>query len=148
MPTVYIGIGSNLGDRKANITRALQRLGAVGGLIVDKVSSLSESTPRGAWGPDFINAVARITTELGPRELLGQLQAIEKELKREGSFKNAPRTIDLDILLYGQEVIDEPDLTIPHPRMLERDFVLQPLLEIEPGFTECLESLKKQKARS
>jgi len=131
MPAVFIGIGSNLGDRLANINNAINYLRSDKGIIVEKISSFIETAPVGAPGPEYLNGVIKITTDLPPKTLLIVLQNIEKKLGRYRPFKNAPRTIDLDILLYGGEVIDEPDLKIPHPRMYEREFVLKPLREIE-----------------
>lgn len=136
MPTAFIGLGSNLGDREANLRAALEQLGARPETRVVRVSSLLESEPvncpPGA-GP-FLNGVAKLETSLTPRELLGRLLEIEMGLGRDrtGEARNAPRTIDLDLLLYGDVVIDAPDLTVPHPRMPERHFVLWPLLQIEP----------------
>ena len=132
MSIVYIGIGSNLGDRKANCMRAIELL-AGKGIVVRKESSLYETDP---WGyknqPKFLNMAIEIETELKPRDLLGILAVIEKELGRKKSHKWGPRIIDLDILLYNSIIIDQDDLKIPHPSMHERDFVLKPLYEIAP----------------
>ena len=132
MSIVYIGIGSNLGDRKANCMRAIELL-AGKGIVVRKESSLYETDP---WGdknqPKFINMAIEIETELKPQDLLGILAGIEKELGRKKSRKWGPRIIDLDILLYNSITIDQDDLKIPHPFMHERDFVLKPLYEIAP----------------
>lgn len=132
MSIVYIGIGSNLGDRKANCMRAIELL-AGKGIVVRKESSLYETDP---WGdknqPKFLNMAIEIETELKPRDLLGILAGIEKELGRKKSHKWGPRIIDLDILLYNSITIDQDDLKIPHPFMHERDFVLKPLYEIAP----------------
>lgn len=130
----YIGLGSNLGNREANLREALTRLAALPETRLVRESSFLETaavdSPAGA-GP-FINGVALVETALSPRELLEALLAIERELGRErrGQPRNAPRTLDLDLLLYGEQVIDEPDLEVPHPRMAEREFVLWPLLQI------------------
>lgn len=133
MAIVYIGIGSNLGDREKNINGALNLLKENCKII--KGSSLYETEPVGIKGQDlFLNGVVEIETELSPKELLLFLQSIEKKLKRVRVIKNGPRTIDLDILFYGSKVINEPDLTVPHPRLHERLFVLMPLEEIAPGF--------------
>jgi len=135
----YIGLGSNLGDRLANINKAIEYLRENQDIAVEEVSSIIETEPQG--GPPqgkFLNAVVKIRTALKPKELLRVLQGIEEKLGRVRNIKNGPRTIDLDILLYGDEKIDEPDLKIPHPRMRERSFVLRPLLEIEPNIFKRL----------
>ncbi|MEK6732323.1 MAG: 2-amino-4-hydroxy-6-hydroxymethyldihydropteridine diphosphokinase [Candidatus Omnitrophota bacterium] len=127
----YIGIGSNLGDRQKYIESAIQRLKETKGIEVKKVSSIYETDPAG--GPSqgkYLNGAIEIETELGPRELLTRLLNIETLLGRERTVKNGPRTIDLDILLFGDKKIDEPGLKIPHPRMCEREFVIKPLKEI------------------
>jgi len=131
---VYIGVGSNLGDRLKNIKAALAHLGAAAGIEVEKVSSIIETFPQG--GPpqgNYLNAVLRLKTDLSARALLVVLQDIERRLGRERKGKNGPRTIDLDILLYGDQSIDEPDLKVPHPRMRQREFVMKPLAEIVNG---------------
>lgn len=130
----YIGIGSNLGDRQRYIEDAVQRLRETKGIEVKRVSSIYETEPVG--GPSqgkYLNAAIEIDTELSPRDLLTALLDIEKELGRVRTVKNAPRAIDLDILLYGDKNIDEPDLKIPHPRMAGREFVMKPLKEIYEG---------------
>lgn len=130
----YIGLGSNLGNREANLRAALDRLAALPGTRLVRESSLMETepvdSPPGAGL--FLNGAAWIETSLAPRQLLEALLVIERELgrDRQGQARNAPRTIDLDLLLYGEQVIDEPDLQVPHPRMSEREFVLWPLLQI------------------
>lgn len=130
----YIGVGSNLGDRQGNIEAAIQRLREAGGIEVTKVSSIYETEPVGGpQQPKYLNGVIAINTELEPRQLLLALQKIENQLGKQRSVKNGPRTIDLDILMYGEEEIDEPDLKIPHPRMHEREFVLKPLRDIVQG---------------
>ena len=131
---VYIGIGSNQGRREKNIEAALDFLGRAEGITVEKVSSVIETDPQG--GPPqgkFLNAVVKIRTTLPPAKLLALLQDIERKLKRARTLKDGPRTIDLDILLYGDEEIDQEGLSVPHPRMCRRLFVLRPLLEIEPA---------------
>ncbi len=130
MEEVYIGIGSNLGDRSKNIKQALEFLKDIDGIKLDKVSSFIESKPETGVGPDYLNGVAKISTEISPRDLLEVLQGIENRLGRQRPFKAAPRTIDLDILLYGKRVVNEPGLVIPHPRIHQREFVLQPLAEL------------------
>jgi 2-amino-4-hydroxy-6-hydroxymethyldihydropteridine diphosphokinase len=129
--TVYLGLGSNLGDRQGNISRALKLLHPA--VQVELVSSFYETEPVGYLDqPRFINAVCRGSTVLTPRELLHRVKEIERKLGRTPSFPNAPRPIDIDILLYGSQVIRSPELTIPHPRLQERAFVLLPLAEIAP----------------
>jgi 2-amino-4-hydroxy-6-hydroxymethyldihydropteridine diphosphokinase len=130
----YIALGANLGDRAHSIGAALDRLRSEPLIIVRKVSSLLENPAVGGptGSPPFLNAVAEIATTLPPRDLLGRLLDIERDLGRRRLGKWGPRTIDLDLLLYGDQAIDEPGLTIPHPRMHERDFVLGPLVEIAP----------------
>lgn len=131
MAVVYIGLGSNLGDRLANLQQAAQLLHNEVTLI--QVSSVYETEPVGnAEQPWFLNAVLEGYTELGPQELLEFALAIETALGRVRSFPNAPRTIDIDILLYGEEVVASSALTIPHPRLTERGFALCPLTEIAP----------------
>ena len=127
----YIGIGSNLGDRRKYIENAIQKLNETKGIEVKKVSSIYETDPLG--GPiqgKYLNGVIEIETEIEPRELLTRLLDIEIQLGRKRTVKNGPRTIDLDILLFGDKKIDEPGLKIPHPRMQRREFVMKPLKEI------------------
>ena len=131
--TAYIGMGSNIGDREANLSRAVAFLGQVNGVEVTAVSSYYNTAPVGyVQQPDFLNAAAEIKTTLSADELLQVCICIEKELGRERIIRWGPRTIDLDILLYGDQIINEEYLTVPHPRMHERDFVLEPLNEIAP----------------
>ncbi len=130
---VFIGLGANLGDRGAALQQALASLAALPQTEVRQVSSLYRSAPVDADGPDYLNAVAELATELTPKALLQALQAIERAAGRERLYRNAPRTLDLDILLYGDEAITTPDLTVPHPRMGERAFVLLPLSELAPA---------------
>jgi 2-amino-4-hydroxy-6-hydroxymethyldihydropteridine diphosphokinase len=132
----YIGIGSNLDQPEARVERALEELARLPQTRLSARSSLYRSTPVGyAAQPDFINAVAELDTELAARELLAELQSIEARHGRRRSFANAPRTLDLDLLLYGDARIDGPQLVVPHPRMHERAFVLRPLVEIAPHAT-------------
>src|SRR4030042_1436066 len=120
---VYIGLGSNLGERVQNINKALEYLRSCVGISCQDVSTRTESEPVGGPPqPKFINGVARLETELSARQLLGVLLEIEQKLQRTRGVANGPRTIDLDILLYGEEIIREPGLSVPHPRMCERDF--------------------------
>lgn len=127
----YISIGSNLGDRRVNIDSAIQRLREAQGIEVRRISGIYETDPVGGPPqPKYLNGVVEIDTELGPRQLLLVLQEIEKGLGRIRTVKNGPRTIDLDILTYGDKKISAPDLKIPHPRMRERAFVQRPLKEL------------------
>jgi 2-amino-4-hydroxy-6-hydroxymethyldihydropteridine diphosphokinase len=131
--SAYVGIGSNLDDPAARVRDALVDLAALPGTRLVKRSSLYRTQPQGyAAQPDFVNAVAALDTELAPAELLDRLQAIETNAGRRRSFPNAPRTLDLDLLLYDAYRIDHPGLVVPHPRMHERAFVLVPLVEIAP----------------
>jgi 2-amino-4-hydroxy-6-hydroxymethyldihydropteridine diphosphokinase len=130
----YIGVGSNLDQPRAQVESALDELGQLPRTRLRARSSLYRSAPLGYEAqPEFINAVARVDTELGAGELLAALQAIEARHGRRRSFANAPRSLDLDLLLFGDERISRPELTVPHPRMHERAFVLLPLIEIAPG---------------
>ena len=129
----YVGLGANLGeDPGATLTQAALRLAALPGTQVAALSSVWRSAPVDAEGPDFLNAVAALDTTLAPLELLDALQAIEQAHGRERPYRNAPRTLDLDLLLHGDAVLTTPRLTLPHPRLGERAFVLRPLLEIAP----------------
>ena len=128
----YVGIGANLGDARANVLDALRRLALVDGTLVIETSGLYRTAPIDSSGDDYINAVACIDTALDPHELLKALQDIEQAHGRERPYRNAPRTLDLDLLLYGDQVIATETLTVPHPRMHERGFVLAPLAEIAP----------------
>ena len=129
----YVGLGANLGaDLLATLTQAAQALATLPGTELTALSSAWRSAPVDAGGPDFLNAVAALDTMLPPVELLDALQAIERAHGRERPYRNAPRTLDLDLLLHGDAVIDTPRLTLPHPRLAERAFVLRPLLEIAP----------------
>ncbi|HEX6940035.1 MAG TPA: 2-amino-4-hydroxy-6-hydroxymethyldihydropteridine diphosphokinase [Longimicrobiales bacterium] len=132
MARVYLGVGTNLGDREANLRTALRRLGALGRIAA--VSSVYRSEPVGHRPqPDFWNLVVELETVLTPEALLREAQRVEAELGRVRSFRNAPRPMDIDLLLYDDGIIDSPVLTVPHPRMMERGFVLRPLVEIAPG---------------
>ena len=130
--TAYIGLGANLGDAARTLQQAIQALQHVPGLSLLRASSLYKSAPHQARGPDFINAVACVSSSLNPIELLSALHAIEQAFGRERPYPNSPRTLDLDLLLYGSARIDSPRLQVPHPRMLERAFVLAPLAQIAP----------------
>ncbi|MFA6384758.1 MAG: 2-amino-4-hydroxy-6-hydroxymethyldihydropteridine diphosphokinase [Candidatus Omnitrophota bacterium] len=141
MVVCYIGLGSNLGDREQYIKAALRKMKSLIGTKVRKISGIVESLPQGGpvQGP-YLNAVAEIETDLGPYQLLSELQNIESALGRVRTAVNGPRTIDLDILTYGDVRLEEDALCIPHPRMLEREFVLLPLQEIAPA---AVEKIKK-----
>lgn len=130
--TAYIGLGANLGDAPAALRAAVQALAALPGTQVLQCSALYRSAPVDATGPDYHNAVAAVRTTLAPHDLLAALQAIEAAAGRERPYRNAPRTLDLDILLFGDLALDTPTLTVPHPRLRERAFVLRPLAEIAP----------------
>lgn len=130
---VYLGIGTNIGDRLSNIKQALQLLEKVDGVIVERISSIYETEPVGyREQPFFFNLVSQIRTQLPPKQLLKETQQIEQQLKRVRTVRWGPRTIDIDILLFGDCIIHQPDLIIPHPRMLQRSFVLIPLEELAP----------------
>lgn len=134
MTHALVALGSNLGDRHAACTAALRALARLPGTRLVSSSALRETAPIDAppGSPDFLNGVALLDTELSPRELLDALVAIEAEHGRERSTRNAPRTLDLDLLLLGDAVVDEPDLVVPHPRMLARRFVLDPAADVAP----------------
>jgi 2-amino-4-hydroxy-6-hydroxymethyldihydropteridine diphosphokinase len=132
----FVGIGSNLGEPERQIAAALELLRAEEGIEVVAVSSLRETEPVGYLDqPNFLNGAAAVETELSPRELLERLLAIEGRLGRERGTgpRFGPRTIDLDLLVYGAEVVKEPGLTVPHPRLAERRFALEPLAELDPS---------------
>lgn len=131
MAIAYLGLGSNLGDRKQGLAQALELMSQQ--VAVEQVSSVYETQPVGyEEQPLFLNAVCRISAELGPEQLLRLAKEIEAKLGRIPSFPNAPRPIDIDILFYDDEVVNNQELTIPHPRLPERAFVLVPLAEIAP----------------
>lgn len=128
----FIGLGANLGDAQAAVQRSLAALAQLPHTRLTARSSLYRSAPVDAGGPDFVNAVAELHTTLAPEALLAELQRLELAEGRERPYRNAPRTLDLDLLLYGDMRIDTPRLTVPHPRMMARAFVLLPLAEIAP----------------
>jgi 2-amino-4-hydroxy-6-hydroxymethyldihydropteridine diphosphokinase len=131
--TAWVGIGANLGDAHDNVVDALERLAWLPGVRLLRASSLYRTAPIDSSGDDYINAVAEIDTSLSARALLAALHGIEQAHGRERPYRNAPRTLDLDLLLYGDDVIvDAPTLLVPHPRMHERAFVLAPLAELAP----------------
>jgi 2-amino-4-hydroxy-6-hydroxymethyldihydropteridine diphosphokinase len=128
----YIGLGANLGDPAAMVRSALAVLATLPHTTLVAASHLYRSTPVDSGGPDYINAVAALDTRLSAPDLLAGLQAQEQQAGRERPYRNAPRTLDLDLLLFGSAHISSPALTVPHPRMAERAFVLLPLAEIAP----------------
>ena len=131
MPIVYLGLGSNLGDRKQNLVQALELISQR--VTVELLSSIYETEPVGyEQQPLFLNVVCRVLTKLNPEQLLVLAKGIEAKLGRVPSFPNAPRPIDIDILFYNNRIISTRNLTIPHPRLIERAFVLVPLVEIAP----------------
>jgi 2-amino-4-hydroxy-6-hydroxymethyldihydropteridine diphosphokinase len=130
--TAYVGLGANLGNAADNIRQAMDRIAALPGTMVKARSSLYRSAPVDSSGPDYVNAVVEVCTGLTAPALLAGLQGIETDAGRVRPFFNAPRTLDLDILLYGDAVVESPYLSIPHPRMWQRAFVLLPLAEIAP----------------
>lgn len=141
MADVFLGIGSNIGDKEDNIRKAVVMIKEKCKIL--KSSSLYETEPVGYKEQDwFLNCAVEIETKLEPLELLDFLQSIEKKLKRAKTIKNGPRTIDLDILFYGDKIVNEANLVIPHPRLHERLFVLEPLKEIASGFVHPV--LKKR----
>jgi 2-amino-4-hydroxy-6-hydroxymethyldihydropteridine diphosphokinase len=136
MTRAYVALGANLGDREATIRAALGELDASPGVRVAAVSTLRETDPVGYLDqPRFLNGVAALETTLAAAELLGVLLAVEQRFgrTREGVPAQGPRTLDLDLVLYGSEAIDAPGLTVPHPRLHERRFVLEPLAELDPS---------------
>ncbi|HEY2927150.1 2-amino-4-hydroxy-6-hydroxymethyldihydropteridine diphosphokinase [Piscinibacter sp.] len=128
-----IGLGANLGDAPTTLRRALDALGALPDTTLIATSPIYRSAPIDAGGPDYANAVALLRTALAPQALLAALQRIELAHGRDRPHRNAPRTLDLDLLLYGDECIATPTLTVPHPRMHERAFVLKPLADVAPA---------------
>ena len=136
MTVVYLGLGSNIGDRESNIQQALEQL-QTDDLRLLRVSSLYETEPMGfSDQPWFLNQVAEFETELQPPQALHLIQAVEKNLGRKREIVNGPRTIDIDILLFGDVIMKTAELTIPHPRYRERRFVLEPLLELNPTLAD------------
>ena len=137
--TAYVGLGANLGDPVRALQEALAALARLPQTTLVRHSSFYRSAPVGAGGPDFINAVAEMSTTLDAPALLAQLQMLEQVAGRERPYRNAPRTLDLDLLLYGSARIDSEKLTVPHPRLRERAFVLHPLAEIAPRLVSVAE---------
>ncbi|OWT60319.1 2-amino-4-hydroxy-6-hydroxymethyldihydropteridine diphosphokinase [Candidimonas nitroreducens] len=133
MTQAYIGLGANLGDAGATLRHAAADIARIPGVSDLRLSPFYRSAPVDSGGPDYVNAVAALRTSLAARQLLRELQRIELQYGRTRPYRNAPRTLDLDLLLYGNERIAAPDLIVPHPRMHERAFVLAPLADLEPG---------------
>ena len=138
---IFLGLGSNLGDRTRNVEAAVEGIRALPQTAVVQVSTFHETEP---WGiteqPEFVNAVAEITSGLEPRALLLAVKQLERELGRTETYRWGPRVIDIDLLLYGSRKVNEPGLTVPHPQLLNRPFVWEPLQEIAP---EVLEELRR-----
>lgn len=128
-----IGIGANLGDARENVEQAIEAIANLHGCALVRRSSLYRSAPVDAAGDDYVNAVVQVSTTLAPHDLLQQLMQLEAGFGRERAYRNAPRTLDLDLLLYGELAMESERLTLPHPRMHLRAFVLAPLLEIDPA---------------
>jgi 2-amino-4-hydroxy-6-hydroxymethyldihydropteridine diphosphokinase len=148
----YIGLGANLGDARQTIAAAIQTLRESSGVLALRQAPLYSSDPVDAQGPVFINTVVAVDTTLDALPLLDLLQAIEQKHGRERPYRNAPRTLDLDLLLYGAQTINTPRLSVPHPRMHLRAFVLRPLQDLAPGlqlaqgsFTTLLAGCQDQK---
>ncbi|MGH2706265.1 MAG: 2-amino-4-hydroxy-6-hydroxymethyldihydropteridine diphosphokinase [Actinomycetota bacterium] len=131
MTTAFLGLGSNLGDRLGRLTRAVAALGREG-VVVTAISSVYETEAVGPPQPDFLNAACRVETDLAARELLALIKRLERELGRGEGERWGAREIDIDLLLYGEQSIDEEGLVVPHPELTKRAFVLVPVLEIEP----------------
>jgi len=128
----FIGLGANLGEPRTTVLAAIDAIATLDGVQLSRQSSLYGSAPVDAGGGDYVNAVVQVQTQLGPHALLAALHGIEQAAGRERPYRNAPRTLDLDVLLYADQVIQDAQLTVPHPRMWERAFVLRPLAEIAP----------------
>ena len=142
----YVGLGSNLGDAAATVMQAMNELGCMAGVRQLRRSNLYGSAPLEASGPNFINAVVAFETQLTAPDLLRQLQALELRAGRERPYRNAPRTLDLDVLLFGEARIESDLLCVPHPRLYERSFVLKPLAELAPQRVKAdqLRAVEKQ----
>lgn len=134
----YVALGANLGDASATVRKAMEDMDQLPQTRVARRSSLYRTAPVESGGPDYVNAVAELATSLTPDELLDSLQRLESEAGRKRPYRNAPRTLDLDILLYGELRISNERLAIPHPRMAERAFVLVPLAELAPQRVSAL----------
>jgi len=133
----YVALGANLGDPAQAVRAAMDRIHVLPGTCVERRSALYRTAPVDSNGPDYVNAVVQISTRLCAPELLRQLQNIERSAGRQRPYRNAPRTLDLDLLLFGAARMDSPLLVVPHPRMWERAFVLVPLAEIAPALVSA-----------
>lgn len=144
--TAFVGLGGNLGDAASTILQALNDIGRTEGVTLARQSNLYGSTPLDASGPDYVNAVAQLQTTLTAPDLLRELQAVEFRAGRQRPFRNAPRTLDLDLLLYGDAHIESDHLFVPHPRLYDRAFVLMPLAELAPNLisTQQLQAVADQ----
>ena len=131
---IFVGLGSNLGDAAGTLRAAIDALAALPGSALVACSSFWRSAPVDADGPPYVNAVAELRSTLPPEALLSELQTIEQHFGRERPYRHAPRTLDLDLLCYGERRLSTPRLTLPHPRLHERAFVLVPMAELNPGF--------------
>ena len=148
-----VGLGANLGDAHATLAAAIDALSRLPHTVLVGVSPTYRSAPIDATGPDYLNAVVALRTDLTPLTLLSQLQRIERDHGRERSVRNAPRTLDLDLLLYGEQCFDSPELTVPHPRLHQRAFVLLPLADLLPAavipgigpIAQCLPAVADQR---
>ena len=139
MTLAYVSIGTNLGDRAAQLDFAVRAIGALPDTRVDAVSPIFETDPVGPPPQGaYLNAVVRVATSLAPRALLDALLAIERDAGRERGVRNAARTLDLDVLLYGDQIVDEAGLVVPHPRLAERAFILEPLAALAPELVHPL----------
>jgi len=141
--TAYIGMGANLGDAQATLLAATKEISVLPGVANAKLSPLYRSAPVDAGAPDYINGVLQVSTTMQPETLLRALQAIENGHGRQRPYRHAPRTLDLDLLLFGREVRNTDFLTLPHPRMHERAFVLMPLRDLAPGMMLAQGSLEE-----
>lgn len=135
--TAFVALGANLGDARHTVLQAIEALAQLPGTQRLTRSRLYRSAPHEAQGPDFINAVAQMETRLTAPDLLNALQTLENEAGRERPYRNAPRTLDLDLILYGQAQMQSPRLTLPHPRWRERAFVLYPLADLAPDLVSA-----------
>lgn len=136
----FVGLGSNVGDRLEHLRRAVAELRATDGIELVAASSVYETDPVGPPQPDFLNAVVQVETTLGPHELLARLKAIERSVGRVPGERWAPREVDLDLLLYGEDVIETDALKVPHPEMYERAFVIVPLRELDPALADEIDA--------
>jgi len=147
---VYLGLGTNLGVREENLAEVATRISSIDGLVLNRISRIYETSPVDAEGQDYYNAVAMAQTTLSPAELLSTVKRIERDMGRiDSSKRGEPRVIDIDILLYGEEIIESPELTLPHPAIKKRLFVLVPMTDLTPdlvipGETRTVDELAKE----